>query len=88
MGCACGKSVNKRYIGRGDRTFSENMDGSIAKKIVLRLSQICFGLLAGCVMLLLIVPMLVYITLTLCLGKKPHFTIPDVTKWFKKGKSH
>lgn len=88
MGCACNKSVNKKYAKDTqiikDNMFSNNIFGIIIRNI----ARLFFGIIAISMAMVLMIPALVWFLICIVLGKEPLIKIPNFIKWIHalKGK--
>ena len=83
MGCNCGKNkinaINEKY-GDSDNTKKTNL----FMKILEFITQVCFGILCGVIIIVMIVPMLIYIIFCLMFGKEANFRIKDFSRFLNK----
>lgn len=85
MGCACKKDLKK---------FEKYADGKIIldnnttwySKIIQAILQFGFGIIAGAVVIVAVVPLLVYIIGCLLIGKQPFVRLINIKKIFSKKK--
>ena len=78
MGCACKKKLN----------LPEETDNkkptNLLTRIIEFILQVCFGFVCSFLILVLIIPMLLYIFISLMLGKQASFNVNKLVKFLKK----
>lgn len=80
MGCNCKKTYNKleKY---SDNKINNNK--GIINNILNLILQIGFGILIACLFIIIIIPIIVYITICLIIGKEPSIRIKHPKNYFR-----
>lgn len=73
MGCACKRSLKNAEKYNDDPI--EEQSPNIIKQITQKLVQLCFGVIVGCLLIVVSIPFLFYVIGCLMLGKEPHLMI-------------
>lgn len=79
MACSkCKRDFDKMkpYSVEADDDFDDVNDG-IASRIAHFVAQLFFGFLVSVILIIMTVPMLLYISFCMMLGKQPYFKIPN-----------
>jgi hypothetical protein len=88
MGCNCKKTYDKLKKVADNREEIEEEENEINQNIVNRvasfISQIAFGIIAAFVFIIVVIPLVLYITGCIILGKDPTVKIINPNNIFKK----
>ena len=82
MGCNCKnkfEKINEKY-GDGEKTVKKD---NIFIKIIEFILQMLFGIFCGAIIIVMIVPMLIYIIISMMFGKQVVFRIKNPNKYLK-----
>ena len=85
MACACKKEL-KKFEKYSDDTIEKEEDENPFSKVLRFLGQFCFGIVAGAVILITVIPLLIYIIGCLLIGKQPFVKLINIKKIFTKKK--
>jgi hypothetical protein len=82
MSCNCGKrklqQIDKKY--GDDKGVNFMSSKNPVAKLIQTIMQLVFGLIIGCVMMVLVVPLMIYITISMMLGKEININLSDLIK--------
>lgn len=86
MGCNCKKKYNamKKYADNKEEIEKEELNQNIINKVATFFLQIIFGVVASCILILIIVPMMIYVSICLILGKEAYIKIINPQRFFRK----
>lgn len=85
MGCAC-KNDLKKFEKYADGKIELDDNSKWYSKIFQMILQFCFGVVAGAVIIIAVIPLLVYIIGCLLIGKQPFVKLFNIKKIFSKKK--
>jgi hypothetical protein len=85
MGCAC-KNDLKKFEKYADGKIELEDNETLLGKIFQMILQFCFGIVAGAVIIIAVIPLLVYIIGCLLIGKQPFVKLFNIKKIFSKKK--
>ena len=82
MSCNCGKNklrqISKKY--GDDKGVNLMSSKNPVTKLIQMIMQLAFGLIIGCVMMVLVVPLIIYITISMMLGKEININLSGLIK--------
>lgn len=88
MGCNCKKTYDKfkKVADNRDEIEEEekNIDQNVVIKIASFISQMAFGIIAAFVFIIVVIPLVLYITGCIIIGKDPTVKIINPNNIFKK----
>lgn len=81
MGCNCKKTYDKmeKYSDGYNPEYNDDSE-SLMYKILKIFSQILFGIFAGSIVIIIIIPMIAYLIVCLIIGKEPSFNLSKISK--------
>lgn len=85
MGCSC-KNDLKKFEKYTDDKIELEMNDVWYNKILQSIFQFCFGIIAGSIIIILLIPLLVYVIGCLLIGKQPYVRLFNINKLFSKKK--
>ncbi len=88
MGCNCKKTYdkvkkfadNREQLKQEEDEINQNIVNNVAKWI----TQIIFGIIAACLFIIVAIPVMIYVTGCVLIGKEPTIRIKSPNKIFKK----
>lgn len=80
MGCNCKRTFDKMKKYSDDYETNENRTENFIYKLIKILSQIFFGIFTGCIVIIIIVPMLLYLITCLIFGKELSLNLSKIIK--------
>lgn len=85
MGCACKKEL-KRFEKYTNDAVENEVKINLLDKLLQMLMQFCFGIVAGAVIIITVLPLLIYVIGCLLIGKQPYIKLFNIKKLFSKKK--
>lgn len=84
MGCNCKKTYNimSKYSDNPEELANEKENPIV--KLFAVILQVIFGAIIGCIVLIFIFPLLIYVTLCLMTGREPSIRLTNPKNWFKR----
>lgn len=84
MACNCKNKINaidKKY-GDGNNNDGEKLNPIL--RIIQFIAQLCFGVICGAIIIVLIIPILIYIILCMMFGKDANIRLINPKKFLNK----